>query len=168
MKNEKAFISALRFSDQSASGWRRVGKRMAYLSNGNFLFGRQAMDQAAKDKQAIDDSKMKAQPQHVAPEGVPTIQDSIDVTRRRIESGYVIFPPMEPIESEEQIIRCATCPWYRKDDAFCFHPENQYQCNGLIGCCDYWKNSEAQMWLNGDELEPPVEGFPIEKYPLHK
>jgi len=97
------------------------------------------------------------QPRHRAPEGVETVKDTPEVTGRRIHSKYVEMPGMESAPEETPIIRCGTCTWYRKEDAWCTLGENDYQCSGLNGCCAYWTNPKASEWKDGEEGESEHE-----------
>ena len=101
---------------------------------------------------------MQAQPEdpvHRAPEGVETVQDTPEVTERRIAAGYVMMPGFEEVPIETPAIRCATCPWYQMEGALCSHPKNNFQCNGPEGCCNRWENLGAVMWNSQEQLAAP-------------
>lgn len=109
------------------------------------------------------------QPVHQSPDGVPFIKDDDMQAKRRVDSGYVELPEMQNVPEDQPIIRCMTCPWYRKEDAWCFYPKNDFQCNAMIGCCDEWESPLALRWLSNKEHKtPPVAGWPVDTFPLHK
>lgn len=102
-----------------------------------------------------EEIKTEGQPEHFPPEGVEKVEDTEDTVKRRVESKYVLLPGMESIPLESPCIRCGYCSWYRVDGAKCIHPKNDYQCNGMLGCCEYWQNPNAEMWLKGSEPKMP-------------